>query len=143
VKFRTVPGAIFCTTKGCFLPTRERRDVPHDVKAYVPDIEEITTQYVTKVTSDALVEEFGDTPHARKKLAEKTGGSLDNAKDLLRGRHACQLATFFRLCRQVPPLKAAALRLMDARANLDPEFDRDMAMLFQQWQRMREGGRNE
>jgi hypothetical protein len=114
--------------------------MPHDIKTEVPAIEELTTHYVTKVVSAALVEEFGDSPGARKELAEAAQGSIDNAKDLLRGLHAPNLTTFFRLARQCPTLKAEALRLLDAQANLDPEFDRDISKLFEQWQRMKDRG---
>lgn len=66
----------------------------------------------------------------------------DTAKNWMEGRNAPNLATFFRLARNCPDLKAEAMRLMTSdetiAAEHDPEFMRDVMNLMQSWQRMKE-----
>lgn len=55
----------------------------------------------------------------------------DTAKNWMDGRNAPNLASFFRLAREMPELRAEAMRLMAPEAEFEPEFMRDLLAAMQ------------
>lgn len=83
----------------------------------------VTTYDVTEIVRDTLAtSELGRARHAVKALATAANTNTRSAENWLQGRCAPNVASFINLCRRIPEMKAAALRLLEADDVLDPEL---------------------
>lgn len=94
----------------------------------------VTVRQVTELVRDTLTaSEIGRGRHAVKLIAEAANTNPRSAQNWQEGRCAPNLASFINLCRRIPELKAAALRLLEADDVLDPDFERRFGEAAQAW----------
>lgn len=72
-----------------------------------------------------------------KKLADDAGSSVATAKNWWEQRNAPEGLYHLRLLATVPEYQAEVRRLTNMQADMDPEFERDLARLLQTYQQKR------
>lgn len=70
-----------------------------------------------------------------KDIAKAAGSSLGTAQNARDGYHTISLPHFINLCRDIPELRALALRLMGCEGHTDPEFIKGLHHLIASYTR--------
>ncbi len=104
----------------------------------------VKTAVAVKLTDTEVVSSVTDAirraSRGNLKLVATAGDCrADTAKNWMEGRNAPNLASFFRLAREMPELRAEAMRLMAPEAEFEPEFMRDVLAAMQTLRKLREG----
>lgn len=84
-------------------------------------------RYSTRDVTHAVSDVLGDF-HA-KEIAEASGSSVRAAENAKQGMNAMSLAHFLNACREIPELRAMAMRMMGAEVEANPMRERALAML--------------
>lgn len=87
----------------------------------------------TRCVTDALAEVLA--PFHAKEIAEASGSSVRAAENAKQGMNAMSLAHFLNACREIPELKAMALKMMGHEEEVNPERERALAMLVNSYVR--------
>jgi len=93
--------------------------------------ERLSTRDVTTALSSVL-SDF----HA-KDIADATGSSVRAAENAKQGMNAMSLAHFLNACRELPELRAMAMRMMGCETTVDPEFQRGITLLMNSFARQK------
>lgn len=82
-----------------------------------------STRDVTEAVSGVL------TDFQAKEIAEASGSSVRAAENAKQGMNAMSLAHFLNACREIPELRAMAMKMMGCETVIDPDRERALAML--------------
>ena len=107
--------------RGAMLRGPDRSRIRHSDSRFLRD--HLTVESVTKVVSSVLAQ------FEAKDIVQATGGSIRAAQNVREGLNAMSLTSFLNACRNIPELRAAALQMMGAEAETDPEFVRGLSLL--------------
>jgi len=85
----------------------------------------LTADEVGETVHGALVIAFGE--HRAKRAAETANSTVNTAKKWFKGENGVGLTAFLNLARRDPTMRAAAMRLLALEADLDPDFQQELA----------------
>lgn len=91
----------------------------------------VSTQEVTEGQAEVLREVYGPLKSAAKELALDAGTCERSARNHLAAQNAMNLTDFFNACRAIPELRSWGAKMMGMEADIDPQFQAELARFMQ------------